>query len=65
MKMLSTSSGLDWWAEVTHRAKDGGSFSEMMGPSISNLPNYHSWHLGRILYLHTDTLTADYIVNPS
>ena len=28
----------DWWAEVTHGAKKGGSFSEMMGPSISNLP---------------------------
>ena len=26
----------DWWAEVTHGAKNGGSFSEMMGPSISN-----------------------------
>ena len=25
----------DWWAEVTHEAKNG-SFSEMMGPSISN-----------------------------
>ena len=28
----------DWWTEVTHGAKKGGSFSEMMGPSISNLP---------------------------
>ena len=28
----------DWWAEVTHGAKNGGSFSEMMGPSVSNLP---------------------------
>ena len=26
----------DWWAEVTHGAKNGGSFSEMMGPGISN-----------------------------
>ena len=26
----------DWWAEVTYGAKNGGSFSEMMGPSISN-----------------------------
>ena len=25
-----------WWSEVTHGAKNGGSFSEMMGPSISN-----------------------------
>ena len=22
----------DWWAEMTHGAKNGGSFSEMMGP---------------------------------
>ena len=28
----------DWWAEVTHGAKNGGSFSEMMGPSVSNQP---------------------------
>ena len=26
----------DWWAEVTHGAKNGGSFFEMMGPIISN-----------------------------
>ena len=26
----------DWWVEVTHGAKNGGSFSEMMGLSISN-----------------------------
>ena len=26
----------DWWYEVTHVAKNSGSFSEMMGPSISN-----------------------------
>ena len=26
----------DLWAEVTHGAKKGRSFSEMMGPSISN-----------------------------
>ena len=26
----------DWWAEVTHGAKNGWSFSEMVGPSISN-----------------------------
>ena len=26
----------NWWAKVTHGAKNGGSFSEMMGPSISN-----------------------------
>ena len=27
----------DWWAEVTNGAKNGGSFSEMMSPSISNI----------------------------
>ena len=26
----------DWWAEVTHEAKNGESSSEMIGPSISN-----------------------------
>ena len=26
----------DWWAEMTHGANNGGSFSEMMGTSISN-----------------------------
>ena len=26
----------DWWAKVTHGAKNGGSFSEIMGPSISD-----------------------------
>ena len=26
----------DWCADVTHGAKNGGSFSEMMSPSISN-----------------------------
>ena len=26
----------DWWAKVTHGAKNGGPFSEMMCPSISN-----------------------------
>ena len=24
----------DWWAKVTHGAKNGGSFSEMMGPLL-------------------------------
>ena len=26
----------DWWAKVIHGAKNGGLFSEMVGPSISN-----------------------------
>ena len=50
---------------MTHEAKNGGSFSEMMGPSISNKPQMT---FGLLLYLHTDTdtcmhiciLTADY-----
>ena len=61
----------DWWAEVTHGAKKGGSFSEMMGPSISNKLTSVDI-LGGILNLHTDTdtcmhiciLTADYTVKP-
>ena len=24
----------EWWVEVTHEAKNGGSFFDMMGPSI-------------------------------
>ena len=44
----------DWWAEVTHGAKNGGSFSEMMGPSIY-LP----------LPLHICILTTDYTVKPA
>ena len=59
----------DWWAEVTHGAKNGGSFSEMMGPSISNQPQLT---FGSILYVYTDTdtcmniciLTADDTVKP-
>ena len=55
----------DGWAEVTHRVTNGGSFSETMGSS-------HSWHLGCIHYLHTDTdtcmhlciLTADCLKRP-
>ena len=27
----------DWWAEVAHGAKNGGSFSDMMGPSLKTL----------------------------
>ena len=33
----------DWRAEVTHGAKNGGSFSGMMGPSISNYPQLTFW----------------------
>ena len=41
--------------KVTHGAKNGGSFSE----------TYQTFrYLGSILYLHTDTLTADHTVKP-
>ena len=45
----------DWWAEETHGAKNGGSFSEMIGPSISN-----NW----VVYLTntpTQTLVCIYV----
>ena len=38
----------NWWAQVTHGAKNGGSISEMMGRGTN-----HSWYLGSILYLQT------------
>ena len=28
----------NWWAEVTHGAQNGGSFSVMMSPNMSNEP---------------------------
>ena len=33
---MSSASDLfqEWWAQVTHGGKNGGSFSEMMGPNI-------------------------------
>ena len=49
----------DWWAKVTHGAKNGGSFSEIMGPE--GYQTNHSWHFGSILYLHTDTYTCIHI----
>ena len=49
----------DWWAEVTHGAKLVGHFSEMMGPE--GYQTNHSWHLGSILYPHTDTDTCMHI----
>ena len=57
----------DWWAEVTHGAKNDGSFSEMMGPSISNLTTVDIWVV-YFTYTLTQTLvcicifTADYTV---
>ena len=38
LKLMGRASDLflDWWAEVTLGAEKGGSFSGMMGPSISN-----------------------------
>ena len=59
----------DLWADVTYGAKNGGSFSEMMGSSISNKPQLT---FGWYTLLNTDTdicmhiciWTADYTVNP-
>ena len=42
----------DWWAKVTHGAKNGGSFSEWWAQAYQT---NHSWHLGSILYTDTDT----------
>ena len=58
----------DWWAEVTHGAKNGQSFSEMMGPQADQTNTVDIW----VVYLHTDTdtfmhiciLTAGYTVKP-
>ena len=63
----------DRWAEVTHGAKNGESFFHVSPYKKWWAHAYHtnhSWHLGSILYLHTDTdncmhiciLTADYTV---
>ena len=47
---------------MTHGAKIGGSFSEMMGAQAYQ--TNHSRHLGSILYLHTDTDTFMFISKP-
>ena len=33
-KLTVTDFFQEWWAQVTHGANNGGSFSEMMGPNI-------------------------------
>ena len=51
---------------MTHGAKNGGSFSEMMGPSISFLTTVDIWVV-YFTYTLTQTicmLTADYAVKP-
>ena len=58
-----------WWAEVTHGAKNGGHFLKWWAQAYQT---NHGWHLGSIVYLHTDTdtcmhiciLNADYKVKP-
>ena len=64
----------DLWAEVTHGAKNGGSFSEMMGPSIYNIKlTIVDIRVVYFTYTLTQTLlciqcicilTADYTVKP-
>ena len=49
-----------WLAEVTHGAKNGGSFSEMMGPSISNQPKVNIW-IVYFTYTLTQTLVCIYV----
>ena len=44
-----------WWAEVTHGAKNGGSFSEMMGPSTVDI-----WVV-YFAYTLTQTLVCIYV----
>ena len=50
----------DWWAEVTHGAKTGGSFSEMMGPSIIKLTTVDIWVV-YFTYTLTQTLVSIYV----
>ena len=62
----------DWWAEVTHGAKNGGSFSEMMGPKHIKLTTPDILVVDFTYTVHTDTdtcmhiciLTADCTVRP-
>ena len=56
----------DWWAEVTHEAKNGGSFSEMMGSCKHiKLTTVDMWV---VYFIYTLTLvcilTADYTAKP-
>ena len=47
----------DGWAEVTHGAKNGGSFSEMMGPSISNYTGVTTVDIWVVYFTYTLTQT--------
>ena len=53
----------DWWAKVTQGEKNGGSFSEMIGPSISKTVDIWVVYFTYTLTL-TLVLTADYTVKP-
>ena len=48
---------------MTHGAKTGGSFSEMMGPSIIKLTKVDIWVL-YFTYTLTQTLVCIYVVKP-
>ena len=47
----------DWWAKVTHGAKNGGSFSEMMGPRHIKLTTVDIWVV-YFTYTLTQTLVS-------
>ena len=47
----------DWWAEVTHVAKNGGSFAKMKGPGISKLTTVGIWVV-YFTYTVTQTLVC-------
>ena len=51
-----------FWAEVTHGAKNGGSFTEMMDPSMN--PQLTFVHTDTDTCMHMCILTADYRVKP-
>ena len=59
----------DWWAEMAHGAKNGGSFSEILGPSISKLSTvdisvvYFTYTPTQTLVC-TCTLTSDDTIKP-
>ena len=50
----------DWWAEVTLRAKNGGSFSEMMGPKHIKITTVDIWVV-YFAYTLTQTLVCIYV----
>ena len=50
----------DWWAEVTHGAKNVGLFSEMMGPKHIKLTTFDIWVV-YFTYTLTQTLVCIYV----